>query len=376
MYTKTVSYDLKYFFTERGVIKIDENLEKKFIKYNTKNLIYGIKMLQENIQIKFTRGFISIDEYMNSSKKFLYEMTRRLKSENAKSIIKEWHNKYSRNNLLTESVNEYQVIRNYNLGWYGVQNLYKEKIYDIILQEGFFDNVWNAGKSAVQWGWDNIKKTISKTIDCGGKSGIDCLMERIRTIATSLIGVAVLTGVSFIPGVGQIPNFIIFGALLIYDLYKMATGKDFSVSDIVVDIISLITPALAKGIGNLLKPITNFIGLGKYVGSALVKAGGVENTWLVNAIKTLINSGTLAKLTGYITQTVSFFTVKLGVKWLADMAQPATQTLTKINDDIKTGMEMAKQENVDLEDDELEDDELEDDELYDDDENGDEKAYA
>ena len=99
MHTKTVSYDLKYFFTERGVIKIDENLEKKFIKYNTKNLIYGIKMLQENIQIKFTRGFISIDEYMNSSKKFLYEMTRRLKSENAKSIIKEWHNKYSRNNL-------------------------------------------------------------------------------------------------------------------------------------------------------------------------------------------------------------------------------------------------------------------------------------
>jgi hypothetical protein len=157
-------------------------------------------------------------------------------------------------------------------------------------------------------------------------------MEGLRTIATSFLGVAVLTGVSFIPAVGQIPNVVIFGALLIYDLYKMMTGKKYSVFDIVVDIVSLLAPAIAKGVGAKVKGLTSFWGLGQIAGK------GTLGTFVQTLSKGI---GTLATIIG---KTIGYFSSKLGIKWLGDMGKWATEGLTKITTDIAAGQKAANVE--------------------------------
>jgi hypothetical protein len=332
---RAISYNLKYFFTNKGIVQIDNRLNENIIKYNASNLSYGINMLRENMQVKFNLGLISMEDYLFSSRKFLYEMMNKINSKNGTSILTEWERKYSSDTrIITEDFNPKDIVKSYNLGWYGVETLYQERINNLIIKEDILGNIWGGIKSFAEWGWNNIKDTISKAMTCtSGQGAIDCFMEGLRTVATSLLGVGVLTGVSFIPVVGQIPNLIIFGALLIYDIWKMMTGKEYKVSDIVVDIISLLAPALAKGLGSILKGVTNFVGLGKLAAGA----GSIVSKFLPALIKGMTT------LSGVVSKVVSFFSVKLGIKWIADMASTTTQGLEKITDEVQEGINSEKE---------------------------------
>jgi hypothetical protein len=332
---RAISYNLKYFFTNKGIVQIDNRLNENIIKYNASNLSYGINMLRENMQVKFNLGLISMEDYLFSSRKFLYEMMNKINSKNGTSILTEWERKYSSDTrIITEDFNPKDIVKSYNLGWYGVETLYQERINNLIIKEDILGNIWGGIKSFAEWGWNNIKDTISKAMTCtSGQGVIDCFMEGLRTVATSLLGVGVLTGVSFIPVVGQIPNLIIFGALLIYDIWKMMTGKEYKVSDIVVDIISLLAPALAKGLGSILKGVTNFVGLGKLAAGA----GSIVSKFLPALIKGMTT------LSGVVSKVVSFFSVKLGIKWIADMASTTTQGLEQITDEVQEGIDSEKE---------------------------------
>jgi hypothetical protein len=211
--------------------------------------------------------------------------------KNQISVINEWENKYGKNLLfINESSDRTDLRKVFENSWKGLNTLYAERLIDSLILE----RTW------LQWGWDNIKSTISKAFTCAKGSGyIDCFMEGLRTIATSFLGVAVLTGVSFIPVIGTIPNVIIFGALLIYDIYKMMSGKKWSISDIIVDIVSLLAPALAKGLGAYTKGLTNFYGLGTLAGKGTF--GKVIQT---------ISKG-IGKLATYIGESVAYFSSKL-----------------------------------------------------------------
>jgi hypothetical protein len=332
---RAISYNLKYFFTNKGIVQIDNRLNENIIKYNVSNLSYGINMLRENMQVKFNLGLISMEDYLFSSRKFLYEMMNKINSKNGTSILTEWERKYSSDTrIITENFNPKDIVKSYNLGWYGVETLYQERINNLIIKEDILGNIWGGIKSFAEWGWNNIKDTISKAMTCtSGQGAIDCFMEGLRTVATSLLGVSVLTGVSFIPVVGQIPNLIIFGALLIYDIWKMMTGKEYKVVDIVVDIVSLLVPALAKGLGSILKGITSFVGLGKLAAGA----GSIVSKFLPALVKGMTT------LSGVVSKVVSFFSVKLGIKWIADMSSTTTQGLEKITDEVQEGIDSEKE---------------------------------
>lgn len=321
---QSITYDLQYFFTNKGIVKISLDESENILEYNLQNLKLGLNILKENLQIKFDMGMISENDYIYSARKFLYESMNVGNIKNQISIINEWENKYGKNLLfINESSDKTDLRKIFENSWGGLNSLYTEKLIDSLILE----RTW------LQWGWDNIKSTISKAFTCAKGSGyIDCFMEGLRTIATSLVGVTVLTGVSFIPVIGTIPNVIIFGALLIYDIYKMMTGKKWSVSDIIVDIVSLLAPALAKGLGVYTKGLTNFYGLGKLAGKGTF--GKVIQT---------ISKG-IGKLATYIGESVAYFSSKLGIKWLGDMAKYAYNGLSKITSDISAGQNAANKE--------------------------------
>lgn len=316
-----ITYDLQYFFTDRGLVKIslDENdfVNGNFIDYNHQNFGLGLKLMKENIQVKFDIGLITKDEYIFSARKFIYESLNVVKLSNQISIISEWENNYGKNLLLIRENNDNTDSKKiFDKSWDGLEKLFTKNLSESLIYE----------RSWLQWGWDNIKSTISKAFTCAKGSGyIDCFMEGLRTIATSVLGVTILTGVSFIPIYGNIPNYIIFGALLTYDIYKMVTGKKWSVSDIVVDIVSLLAPSIAGRIGKLTKGLTSFWGLGKLAGSGL----------LGKTIQ-VISKG-IGGLATYIGQAAGYFASKLGIKWLADMAKSSDEGLQKIKKEIDDG---------------------------------------
>jgi hypothetical protein len=262
---ESITYDLQYFFTNKGIVRIslDENENSNILEYNLDNFLFGLNLLKENIQTKFDMGLINENEYIFSARKYVYNTIDKISSKYNISFVNEWETKFGKNLLLiNENTDRTDLRKIYNSSWEGLKTLFKNKVVDSLLNE---QNT--KSRSWLQWGWDNIKSTISKAFSCPkGGNYMDCFMEGLRTIATSFLGVAVLTGVSFIPAVGQIPNVVIFGALLIYDLYKMMTGKKYSVFDIVVDIVSLLAPAIAKGVGAKVKGLTSFWGLGQIAG--------------------------------------------------------------------------------------------------------------
>lgn len=324
---ESITYDLQYFFTDKGIVKISLDESEKnisILEYNVNNLKLGLNILKENIQTKFDMGLINDIDYIYSARKFLYESMNVSKISNQISIINEWETKYGRNLLfINENTESTDLRKLFENSWVGLQKLYNEKLIDNLLIE----------KSLLQWGWDSIKSTISKAFTCAKGSGyIDCFMEGLRTIATSFLGVTVLTGVSFIPAVGQIPNVVIFGALLIYDIYKMMTGKKYYVSDIIVDIVSLLAPSIAKGLGSATKGLTSFYGLGALAGK------GTFGTLIQTISKGI---GTLATIVG---KTVGYFGTKLGIKWIGDMARYFEDGMSKITADISAGKKAANKE--------------------------------
>ena len=132
---RAISYNLKYFFTNKGIVQIDNRLNENIIKYNASNLSYGINMLRENMQVKFNLGLISMEDYLFSSRKFLYEMMNKINSKNGTSILTEWERKYSSDTrIITENFNPKDIVKSYNLGWYGVETLYQERINNLIIK--------------------------------------------------------------------------------------------------------------------------------------------------------------------------------------------------------------------------------------------------
>jgi hypothetical protein len=363
-----VSHNLQYVFTNRGVVKLSEQLNdlngKNYLSYTYNNLNVAIDIMKENFDFKFKTGQLDLVEYAAAPRKFLANIIEIYRPKNSITLIKEWENIFGGDLLLinesvdrliiesriTESWESFKVLLEQ---WYnpadwgravvkGAKNVYnygKEKTQQFakwgasqinqIQQKG----IWNYAKEKGAALWDTVKNAVKSAYKCLSNNFVECLMEGIRGAVMSAGGVAVLTGISMIPAIGQIPTVIILGALLLWDLYKMMSGKyesgeyQWSVMDIVIDAISLLLPALGKVVKAATMGIKSFASLGK----AAVSKGGVLLK-VFNAIK-----GGIVKLGGYITQAATWLGEKLGMTTLKSWGSKATAQLSKITDDMVAG---------------------------------------
>ena len=363
-----VSHNLQYVFTNRGVVKLSEQLNdlngKNYLSYTYNNLNVAIDIMKENFDFKFKTGQLDLVEYAAAPRKFLANIIEIYRPENSITLIKEWENIFGGDLLLinesvdrliiesriTESWESFKVLLEQ---WYnpadwgravvkGVKNVYdygKEKTQQFakwgasqinqIQQKG----VWEYAKEKGVSLWGTVKKAVLSAYTCLRDNFVECLMEGIRDVVMSAGGIAVLTGISIIPAIGQIPTVIIFGALLLWDLYKMASGKyesgeyQWTVIDIVVDAISLLLPALGKVLKAATMGIKTFAQFGK---QAISKGGVLLKVF--NAIK-----GGLVTLGGYITKAATWFGEKLGITSMKNWGVKATTQLNKLTNEMVAG---------------------------------------
>jgi hypothetical protein len=378
-----ISHNLQYVFTNRGVSRISEQLNdlngKNYVSYSHNNLNVAIDIMKENTEFKFKTGKLDLVEYAAAPRRFLNNIVEIFQPENSISLIREWETIFgndlllineSVDNLIIESrINEswesFKVllewtINPFNSDFYSVDN-FREIGSGVVsgVAKGA-ENVYNYGKEKVQqfkkWGgeqikqiqqkgiwnyakekgaalWDTVKNAVKSAYKCLTNNFAECLMEGIRGAVMSAGGIAVLTGISMIPAIGQIPTVIIFGALLLWDLYKMMSGKyesgeyQWNIFDIIVDIVSLLLPALGKIIKVSMGGIKTFAQFGK----AAISKGGV-----LLKVFTAMKVG-IVKLGGYVTKAATWLGEKLGMTSLKNWGSKASAQLSKITDDIAAG---------------------------------------
>lgn len=266
-----ITENFKHMFTNRGLISISHKVNdmngKTFIPYNFENLNIAIEIYKENIEYRYKTGKIDLLEYSSEPRKFLYKLVETFNLKNDIKIIKEWEYKFGDNLLLiNESTDNLLIEQRVNDSWNGIIN----EIWDSIKkgaewvggniksgldsagkfvanqarelqQKGLGGYVASKAKSV----WESVKSGIAKAWNCV-KEGIGCIMEGLRKITMSAAGAAILTGVAMIPKVGLVTNAIIFGTLLIWDIYKGLSGKGWDIVNIIIDIVAIVLPAAGR----------------------------------------------------------------------------------------------------------------------------------
>lgn len=353
-----MSVNMGYLFTDKGVVKMSFEQNdlngRNFVPYTFESLNIALNIINENFNFKYKTGNISLTEYTSEPRRFLNFLIETLKPENSIKIIQEWETNYGdKLILINESVDKLIIEQRVVDSWDSIKLIIEQgewynKAADVVKSGA--KNVYNYGKDLVnqgsewvkdqdklikqkgftQWAkesagkvWGYVKDKIADAWNCA-KSGVECIMEGMRKLVFTAGGTAALTGVSFIPVVGQITNGVIFGSLLLWDIYKGLTGQGWDIANIIVSAVAVLAPALGKVIK------TAFVGIKSFaqLGTAAMTKGGI-----FLKVFNLLKSG-IGSLKNLIGQAAKFLGEKLGIKSLQSWGGKVQQKMSQMVDDM------------------------------------------
>ena len=338
-----ISHDFQYIFTNKGVVKISEQLNdlngKNFLEYTDENLNAAVDILKENLNFLYKNGHLTLEKFTTEPRRFLNMVVQELKIPNYVNILKEWENKFgSKLLLINESVDNLIIESRINDSWNSIKLIIEDFWSDTWVGKGL-STIGRGAKSVAKavggvassaWNW--VKDKAAKAYNClTSDNKLYCIMEGIREFAYSAVGVGVMTAASVaLPVFGQVSDGILYGTLLIWDIYKLSSGKYNTIEvfmDILMDILGIVFPLLIKGVKPLLKGIGTFFGFGK---AAATKGGILKKAY------NLIVSG-LSKVKGFIGKAATWIGEKMGLKSLANWASNATSKVMQFTNEMVSG---------------------------------------
>jgi hypothetical protein len=177
----------------------------------------------------------------------------------------------------------------------------------------------------------NPGESIKKGYEWVKKSSMDTIMEAIRDGLYSGVGTAIQIFLQF-TGAGNVAVAIVWGAMLVWDLYKVFSGKEWSWQDILFDILGMLSGGAVKVLRGAMKAagITKSMSMAKGVEAlaANPKTKGIMSS---------IGSG-ISTVFGWIKKAGSFLSEKLGLKWVGDVvAKAGTWLNTNLIKPLATG---------------------------------------
>lgn len=359
---ESISYDVKYIFTNEGILETKSffsNDKTEIIDYSFDNLKFGLQIMKEHYRTFYNANQMSLIEYSNAPRKSLYRLLEIFEVKNSTSIIKEWEEVHgNRLLLINESVDKLVVESRVNNAWDSVSHL----LYENSFNDFFSDPLGSIGRGVknvadwvgsgvnrgVNWvgdqakqiqdkgfftwagekvtkTWNYVKDAVSKAWKCLTNNFFECLMEGIRSALFSAVGMGIMTAISFIPEVGQIADVVAFGALVVWDIYKMLSGKyesgpyKWSWMEIIVDLICCVLPVLGIAFKGAVAGIKGFGELGLKAATE----GGIFRK-VLNFFK-----GSLSKIFTVIGQSAKWVGEKLGLEFLVKYGAKAETLIAK-----------------------------------------------
>lgn len=370
-----VSQNLKYIFTNKGIVPISNTILKesdyKFIDYSFENLNLAVEIMMEHNELFYKNGVIKLTEYTTASRKFLNNLVEVFQPQNSIQILSEFETKVgSKLLLLNESVDKNIIENNVKNSWNYLKLLVEDEVkwYNPLSwnwKKGA-QNVANFAQQAAtdvkDWGkeqvnqikqkglgtylkdkassiWDSVKNAVKSAYKCLTNNFAECLFENLRKAALSPVGMGVMVGLSYaIPGVGQVPDIIVFGSLLIWDVYKMLSGKyesgeyAWGWGDIIIDSVMMLLPALGPILKGLLGGVKS---IGQFAAKAFTKGGALMKAF------NLLKAGA-SKLIGFIGKASAWIGEKLGLTWLKNIGPRAESVVSNMTKELEAASAAGK----------------------------------
>jgi len=255
------------------------------------------------------------------------------------SLMMEYEVKFG-SSLLTESVANPKVIISETWQWIKEQVLVLEQTYNPFNRDFWSkSNAKQIGSNVVSgaksFGKDvvntakSVGKAIANPIDTIKKgynwvkeNGIGALMEKIRDGLYSGVGTAIQIFLQF-TGVGNVAVAIVWGAMLVYDLYKVFSGKDWSWVDILFDVLGMLSGGAVKVLRGAMKAagVTKSMPMAK--GVQTLAANPATKGFMATIGKGISTVFNLLKKAG------NWLAEKLGLKWVSGVMAKAENWLSE-----------------------------------------------
>jgi hypothetical protein len=267
----------------------------EFHKIDELSFEFFIKFLKESTIGTYKNGVKDISDLNNFLRETIYNISNVFDSKTKDSFIMEYELKYS-NELLKEGIEDY--TQHIEKTWSFVDSKLNQK--------GLYEqSLLDKAKSAVTGAFDYIKQ-----------KGIPWVMENLREALFSWGGAAVQTllGTIGAPFGGNIVLWVVWGAMLAYDIHEAIQGRP-NYANILIDIISIATfgvggkiaVQLFKQLGIMSGAITR--NLGQMLSKISKSSGG---SWFATTIKTVGSS--LGSILSYLGKGIAYAGDKLGIQ--------------------------------------------------------------
>jgi hypothetical protein len=267
----------------------------EFHKIDELSFEFFIKFLKESTIGTYKNGVKDISDLNNFLRETIYNISNVFDSKTKDSFIMEYELKYS-NELLKEGIEDY--TQHIEKTWSFVDSKLNQK--------GLYEqSLLDKAKSAVTGAFDYIKQ-----------KGIPWVMENLRAALFSWGGAAVQTllGTIGAPFGGNIVLWVVWGAMLAYDIYEAIQGRP-NYAYIFIDIISIATAGvggkiavqLFKQLGIMSGAITR--NLGQMLSKISKSSGG---SWFAKTVKTVGSS--LGSVISYLGKGIAYAGDKLGIQ--------------------------------------------------------------
>ena len=241
-----VSHDEKYLFLDEGYYTVSEedSFTPVFIKYGAKNIQEMLKIRRDNDLYLYENEQIDFIDFVSGPRKLLNSLLEFVNVDvNSKmKYLTEWDKKSDQSlYLLRESYDTLILEEKMEQEW--------ENLGSMMIQEGFWGDVWSGVKGAGKWIGNKIIMPIIN-------QGIIPFLRWVRRNSQTYAGIIIELILTFTPLVGGVK--IIYLLFIILDIYEIITG-DFDPKDpnrskmpyifLAIDILSWgLTGAIGKSI--------------------------------------------------------------------------------------------------------------------------------
>jgi hypothetical protein len=337
--------DLDFYISKNGRYIMIENMiyDKVLDRHGDMNHVPFsdlIDIIGENISFLAQDIKTDLKEISSFTRKNAYQVLESFgETDKRLSLMMEYEVKFG-SSLLTESVANPQVIISETWQWIKEQVLVLEQTYNPFNKDFWSksnakqigSNVVSGAKSFGKGVVDTAKSvgkalanpidTIKKGYNWVKENGIGALMEKIRDGLYSGVGTAIQIFLQF-TGVGNVAVAIVWGAMLVYDLYKVFTGKDWSWSDILFDVLGMLSGGLVKVLRGSMKAVG--------VTKSMSMAQGVQKLAAspkTSGIMSKIGSG-ISTVFNLLKKAGNWLAQKLGLKWVSGVMTKAENWLAE-----------------------------------------------
>lgn len=314
----------KFLMSETKVYSVDDNMS-----YNVKDLgiDFWLFLCKENT-IKIVEQNIKMLPKIN---KFINEVAFKFSEIfNDYKIIIEFHRKNKGSLILTEgySTDTYKTILENSWSFF---NDYLIKNNYINEEDSWLSKTWNKTKEVA----GNVVDKVKSGINWIKEKGISWFFESLRAALFSWGGAAVQVFLSSAGslafGLGPAINFIVWAAMLSYDIYLGISSNTWNWVYIIIDILGTFTAGPGAKIAHGIFKTAGL--LGKGIGGSLTniikKLGTTSGGRQLSGMFKNVVSG-LSTLLGYVTKAITWLGEKLGLKVIVNAATSIKNWISKI----------------------------------------------